>query len=712
MFNKILIANRGEVAIRVIRACKELEIETVAVYSEADKESLHVIYADEAHCIGPPPVKESYLNIPALIDTALRTNAEAIHPGYGFLAENADFAEMCQKNGLVFIGPSPENIRKLGNKLEARKLMAKAGANILSGTLDSIRDADEALDIANAIGYPVIIKAASGGGGIGMHVVRCEPELKLAFQSAQRTAEKAFGDGSLYIEKYLENPKHIEVQILADNKGKTVHLGERECSIQRRHQKLLEEAPSPAVTPELRERLGKIAVQGVKEAGYRNVGTVEFLMDQHKNMYFIEMNTRIQVEHPVTEMITGIDLVKQQIKIASGEELDFEQEDVQLRGHSIECRINAEDPSKDFTPSFGTITEYVLPGGPWVRVDRGSAYAGYTIPHYYDSLLAKLIVWGQDRNEAIERMKRALDEFIIEGINSTLSLHKTIIHDPAFMKGDVDINFIQRRILNVPKIAPDEIKRELNTKFIGREIYYHEDVLSTNLLARELIEKGAREGTVVIAETQHRARAKIGEVWLSPFGGIWLSVILMPNVSPVDVAKFNFLASVAVGSAIKKLYGLDVKIRWPSDIMVNDKKIAGIFAESVSEKNELKYLILGIGINANVDIASFPLWLRRTATSLKKELGAPVSRKELIEKLLEELEARYLTFQKEGFKSILHEWIHLSYLFGKIAKISTSMGILEGEVIDLEHDGSLVLKLQDQTKRKIFTGKIISVRKK
>ncbi len=712
MFNKILIANRGEVAIRVIRACKELEIETVAVYSEADKESLHVTYADEAYCIGPPHPKESYLNMQVLIDTALRVNAEAIHPGYGFLAENADFAEICQKNGLIFIGPSAENIRKLGNKLEARKLMAKAGANALPGAMDSVRDLDEALDIASAIGYPVIIKAAAGGGGIGMRIVRCEPELKPALESAQRTAEKAFGDGSLYIEKYLENPRHIEVQILADNNGKTVHLGERECSIQRRHQKLLEEAPSPAVTPELRERLGKIAVQGVKHAGYRSAGTVEFLMDQHRNVYFIEMNTRIQVEHPVTEMITGIDLVKQQIKIASGEELDFDQEDVHLQGHSLECRINAEDPSKDFAPSFGTITEYVLPGGPWVRVDRGSAYSGYTIPHYYDSLLAKLIVWGKDRDEAIERMKRALDEFIIEGIHTTLPLHKTIIHDPAFMKGDIDINFIQRRILNVPKINPDEIKSELNTKFIGRELYYHEDVLSTNLLARELIEKGAREGTAVIAETQHRARAKMGEVWLSPFGGIWLSVILMPKLPPSETPKFNLLASVAVASAIKKLYGLEAKIKWPSDIMIKDRKIAGIFAESVTEQNELKYLIIGIGINANVDIASFPLWLRRTATSLRKELGEPVSRKELIKKLLEELEEKYLTVQKEGFKPILHEWMNLSYLFGKIARISTPVEILEGEIIDLEYDGSLVLRLHDQTKKKIFAGKIISVRKK
>ncbi|MEM2989822.1 MAG: acetyl-CoA carboxylase biotin carboxylase subunit [Halobacteria archaeon] len=712
MFNKILIANRGEVAIRVIRACKELEIETIGVYSEADRESLHVTYADEAYCIGAPPARESYLNMQVLIDTALRVNAEAIHPGYGFLAENADFAEMCWKNGLVFIGPTPENIRRLGNKLEARRLMVKAGANLLPGTMNSIKDPDRALDIANSIGYPVIIKAAAGGGGIGMRIVKCEPEFKPAFESAQRTAEKAFGDGSVYIEKYLDSPRHIEIQILADNKGKTIHLGERECSIQRRHQKLLEEAPSLAITPELRERLGKIAVQGVKEAGYRSAGTVEFLMDHHGNAYFIEMNTRIQVEHPVTEMITGIDLVKQQIKIAYGESLDFDQEDIHLQGHAIECRINAEDPSKDFAPSFGTITEYVLPGGPWVRVDRGSAYAGYTIPHYYDSLLAKLIVWGQDRNEAIERMKRALDEFIIEGIHTTLPLHKTIIHDPAFMKGEVDTNFIQRRILNVPKINPNEIKSDLNTKFIGREIYYTEDVLSTNLLARELIEKGAREGTAVIAETQYKARAKMGEVWLSPFGGIWLSVILTPKLPPAEAAKFNLLASVAVANTIKKLYGLDAKIKWPSDIMIKDKKIAGIFAESVSERNELKYLILGIGINANVDVASFPLWLRRTATSLKKELGEQVSRKELIRKMLEELEAKYITVQKEGFNSILHEWIHLSYLHGKITKISTPVEILEGEAIDLDPNGSLVLKLQDQTERKIIAGKILSVRKK
>ncbi|MEM2925459.1 MAG: acetyl-CoA carboxylase biotin carboxylase subunit [Methanocellales archaeon] len=711
MFNKILIANRGEVAIRVIRACKELEIETIAVYSEADRESLHVTYADEAYCIGPPPPRESYLNMQVLIDTALRVNAEAIHPGYGFLAENADFAEMCQRNGLVFIGPSAENIRELGNKLEARKLMVKAGANVLPGTMDSIKDSDRALDIANAIGYPVIIKAAAGGGGIGMRIVKCESEFKPAFESAQRTAEKAFGDGSLYIEKYLESPRHIEIQILADKKGKTIHLGERECSIQRRHQKLLEEAPSPVVTPELRKRLGEIAIRGVKEAGYISAGTVEFLMDQQMNVYFIEVNTRIQVEHPVTEMITGIDLIKQQIKIAAGEELDFDQEDVHLRGHAIECRINAEDPSKDFAPSFGTITEYVLPGGPWVRVDRGSAYSGYTIPHYYDSLLAKLIVWGQDRNEAIERMKRALDEFIIEGIQTTLPLHKTIIHDPAFMKGDIDTNFIQRRILNVPKINPDEIKSEINTKFIGKEIYYIEDVLSTNLLARELIEKGAKEGTVVIAETQYKARAKMGEVWLSPFGGIWLSVILMPKLPTAQAAKFNLLASVAVSNAIKKLYGLDAKIKWPSDIMIKDKKIAGIFAESVTEQNELKYLILGIGINANVDVASFPLWLRRTATSLKKELGEPVSRKELIKKILEELEEKYLIAQKEGFNPILQEWIHLSYLSGKIAKISTPVEILEGEVIGLAEDGSLIIKLQD-IERKIISGRIISVRKK
>ncbi len=712
MINKVLIANRGEVAIRIIRACKELEVETVAVYSEADKESLHVTYADEAYCIGPPPSKESYLNMDVLIDLALRIDADAIHPGYGFLAENADFAERCRKNGLIFIGPRAESINLLGNKLEARKVMVKAGANVLPGTMDSVSDPDKALDIANSIGYPVIIKAAAGGGGIGMRIVRCEEELKPALAVTQRTAEKAFADGSVYIEKYLEDPRHIEIQILGDSKGNTVHLGERECSIQRRHQKLLEEAPCPVLTNELRERLGKIAVAGAKSVGYMSAGTVEFLMDKYFNVYFMEMNTRIQVEHPVTEMVTGVDLVKQQIKIADGKALEFDQEDIHIRGHSIDCRINAEDPSSGFAPSFGKITEYVLPGGPWIRVDRGSAYSGYTIPHYYDSMLAKVIVWGQDRNEAVERMKRALDEFIIEGIHTTLPLHKIILHDPAFLKGEIDTGFIQKRILNIPKINPDEIKSELKTSFVGKEIYYHEDVPSTNLLARELIEQGAKPGTAVIAETQYSARAKIGEVWVSPFGGIWLSVILTPKLPPLEATKMNLLADVVVANTLKKLYGLDARIRWPSDVMLRDKKVCGIFAESVSEQDELKYVILGFGINANVDMVSLPGWLQKTATSLKKELGEPISRKELIQTLLEVLEEKYLLMEREGFKTILHEWIRLSYLFGKKVKISTASGILEGEAVDLEHDGSLVLKLDSGERKRIYTGKVLSVGKK
>ena len=445
MFNKILIANRGEIALRIIRACKEMDIATVAVYSEADRDSLHVRFADEAFCIGPAQSGSSYLNKANIISAAQVSGADAIHPGYGFLAENADFAEICESSGIKFIGPAAEALENMGAKAVARETMIKAGIPVVPGTQGVISDSDEALNIAKEIGYPVMIKASAGGGGKGMRVAQSKHDLIQAIQTAQSEAQAAFGNAEVYIEKYVEEPRHIEFQILADNYGNTVYLGERDCSIQRRNQKLLEEAPSSAMTPELRDEMGEAAVKAAKAVNYSNAGTVEFLLDNKNNFYFIEMNTRIQVEHPVTELVTGIDLIKEQIRIAAGEELGYGQQDIMINGWAIECRINAEDPHRNFMPSPGTITRYLTPGGIGVRIDSG-AYSGYVIPPYYDSMIAKLIVWGKDRNEAIARMKRALQEFVIEGVKTTIPFHLRILENAFFQRGEFYTNFIQRRL--------------------------------------------------------------------------------------------------------------------------------------------------------------------------------------------------------------------------------------------------------------------------
>ena len=442
-FNKILIANRGEIALRVICACKELGIRTVAVYSEADRNSLPVRFADEAICIGPPRSSESYLNIPAVISAAEIANVDAIHPGYGLLSENANFAEVCETSHIKFIGPPPEITRLMGEKEKARVAMKKAGVPILPGSEGVIQSEDEALEWAKTVGYPVILKASAGGGGRGMRVIRTADELPKLFQAAHSEAANAFGNGDLYMEKFIERPRHIEFQVLADQHGHVMVLGERECSIQRRHQKLLEESPSPKVTPKLRTQISEKLEQCLGEIGYVNAGTTEFLMDEDGSLYFIEMNTRIQVEHPVTEFVTGIDLVKAQIRIASGEKLsEIIPEPVQMRGHSIECRINAEHPEK-FTPSAGKITAFNTPGGTGVRVDT-AAYAEGVIPPYYDSLIAKLITHGKDREEAIARMSRALEMFIIEGIHTTIPLHRKIMQHPDFRAGEFDTKFMER----------------------------------------------------------------------------------------------------------------------------------------------------------------------------------------------------------------------------------------------------------------------------
>src|SRR5271157_3373758 len=443
MFKKILIANRGEIALRIICACKELGIKAVAIYSEADRNSLHVRFADEAICIGPPRLSESYLNIPAVISAAEIANVDAIHPGYGLLSENANFAEVCRECGIKFIGPSPEVTRLMGEKEKARATMKKVGVPILPGSDGIIASADEAQEWARSIGYPVIVKASAGGGGRGMRIIRSADELPNQFHAAQSEAAAAFGNGDLYMEKFIERPRHIEFQVLADEHGNVISLGERECSIQRRHQKLVEEAPSVVVTQELRDRIGGILVKSLADIGYMNAGTVEFLMDEDRSLYFIEMNTRIQVEHPVTEMVTDVDLVKSQILLAAGERLEnVLQGPILHRGHAIECRINAEHPEK-FTPSAGKITTFNPPGGTGVRIDT-AAYAEGTIPPYYDSLIAKLIVRGKDRNEALSRMSRALGMFIVEGIYTTIPLHRRILADPEFRAGNFDTGFIER----------------------------------------------------------------------------------------------------------------------------------------------------------------------------------------------------------------------------------------------------------------------------
>ncbi len=445
MFRKVLIANRGEIALRVIRACREMGIRTVAVYSEADRDSLHVRFADEDVCIGPAPARDSYLNIPRIIAAAEITGADAIHPGYGFLAENAEFAEICEHSNIVFIGPTADQIRLMGDKAMARRTMAEQGVPTVPGSEGTISDVDDAAKIAEEIGFPVLIKAAAGGGGKGMRVAPDRATFAKQFLNAQREAEAAFGDPSVYLEKYLVRPRHIEIQLLGDSFGRVIHLGERECSIQRRHQKLIEEAPSPIMTPELRERMGDAAVRGAKAIGYRSAGTIEFLVDEDGSFYFMEMNTRIQVEHPVTEMVTGVDLIKEQIRVAAGEPMSVPEGPVELRGHAIECRINAEDPSRNFAPSPGKIEIFHPPGGPGVRLDT-HVYAGYKVPAHYDSLLAKLIVHANTRQEAIVRMKLALESFIIEGVHTTIPFLIELLEDPDFVAGNIDTKFLDRRM--------------------------------------------------------------------------------------------------------------------------------------------------------------------------------------------------------------------------------------------------------------------------
>ncbi len=443
MFKKILIANRGEIALRVIRTCKEMGISTVAVHSTADTHSLHVHFADEDICIGPPNSKQSYLNTKQILAAAELTNADAVHPGYGFLSENAKFAEVCRDNRLVFIGPSPEVIRSMGDKAEAKATMRKSGVPTIPGSEGLVATLAEAAAAAQIVGYPVIVKAAAGGGGRGMRVAKDLEELNKIYAVAASEAQACFGRGDLYLERYFTEPRHVEIQLLGDAHGNMVYLGERDCSVQRRHQKLIEESPSPAVTPEIRRRMGETAARGALEAGYSNAGTIEFLYDQDGSFYFMEMNTRIQVEHPVTEYVTGLDLVRLQILAAAGEKLPFAQKDVRFEGHAIECRINAEDPFDDFKPSPGLITDFHLPGGLGVRIDT-HCYAGYIVPPNYDSLIAKLIVHAPDREQAIARMLRALDEFVIEGVKTTIPLLKRVLRHPRFARGTYSTKFLEQ----------------------------------------------------------------------------------------------------------------------------------------------------------------------------------------------------------------------------------------------------------------------------
>jgi len=450
MFDKILIANRGEIAVRIIRACREMGIKTVAVYSEADRESLHTLLADEAICIGPAPSTQSYLNMERILTATVAMKADAIHPGFGFLSENARFAELCEKCNITFIGPSAAVIGKMGNKSEARKTMMEAGVPVIPGGKEAVRQVKEAMAMAERIGFPVMIKASSGGGGKGMRISKSLEDFEANFKNAQMESVKGFSDDTMYIEKYIEKPRHIEFQIMADKFGNVVHLGERDCSIQRRHQKVLEESPSAAISEELRNRMGEIAVRAAKAVHYENAGTIEFLLDNHKNFYFMEMNTRIQVEHPVTEMVTGLDLIKEQIRIAAGEALSVRQEDVAITGHAIECRVNAENPAKNFMPCPGLIKNVHVPGGNGVRIDT-HIYNEYKVPANYDSMLMKMIVHGKDREEAILKMRSALGELIIEGIETNVDFQFDILSHEAYRDGDVDTDFI-------PKYFPDYVR--------------------------------------------------------------------------------------------------------------------------------------------------------------------------------------------------------------------------------------------------------------
>ena len=446
MVEKVLIANRGEIALRIVRSCRELDIATVAVFSTVDKKALHVQLADEAVCVGDSLSNKSYLNIPNILAAATSRGVDAIHPGYGFLAENDKFAEMCNDHGIVFIGPSPKAIRSMGDKSTAKETMEAVGVPTVPGSKGLLSNIDEAYKLADDIGYPVIIKATAGGGGRGMRLVENSNNLEKMFKAAQGEAEAAFGNDGLYMEKFIKKPRHVEIQILADRSGNVVHLGERDCSVQRRHQKLLEESPSPAINPELRKKMGNAAIAAAKSIGYEGAGTVEFLVDDDDNFYFMEMNTRIQVEHPVTEMVTGVDLIAEQIKIASGAKLEFNQDDIHLNGHAIECRINAEDPSHNFRPSPGKITGWLPPGGPGVRVDS-HVYTGYEIPPFYDSLIGKLIVWGKDRNTAIKRMNRALNECAVTGIPTTINFHLTLLNKSKFKQGKIHTKYVEEELL-------------------------------------------------------------------------------------------------------------------------------------------------------------------------------------------------------------------------------------------------------------------------
>lgn len=445
MFKKILIANRGEIAVRIIRACREMGIQTVAIYSEADRDALHTQLADEAVCVGPAPSRDSYLNEKNILSATILKGAEAIHPGFGFLSENSKFAKMCEECNIKFIGPSSDNIENMGNKSKAKEIMVGAKVPVVPGSKGIVKDEKEALKIANSIGYPIMIKASAGGGGKGIRIVRDAENVIKEFNTARTEAKASFNDDSMYIEKFVEKPRHVEIQIIGDNYGNVVYLGERECSVQRKNQKVLEEAPSVVLTEALRKEMGETAVRAAKSIGYKNAGTIEFLVDKDLKFYFMEMNTRIQVEHPVTEMVTGIDLIKEQIKVAYGEALSFKQEDIVLRGHAIECRINAENPYKNFMPSPGEIKNLLIPGGNGVRLDSG-VYQGYKIPPVYDSMVGKLIVHGKDRNEAINKMKRALSEFIIEGIHTNIDLHLEILSNEKFISGDFDTSFISSEL--------------------------------------------------------------------------------------------------------------------------------------------------------------------------------------------------------------------------------------------------------------------------
>ncbi len=446
MVEKVLIANRGEIALRIVRSCRELGIATVAVFSTVDKKALHVQLADEAVCVGDSLSNKSYLNIPNILAAATSRGVDAIHPGYGFLAENDKFAEMCNDHGIVFIGPSPQAIRSMGDKSTAKETMEAVGVPTVPGSKGLLSNVDAAYKLAEDIGYPVIIKATAGGGGRGMRLVENSDNLEKMFKAAQGEAEAAFGNDGLYMEKFIMKPRHVEIQILADRFGNVVHLGERDCSVQRRHQKLLEESPSPAINTELRKKMGNAAIAAAKSIGYEGAGTVEFLVDDNNNFYFMEMNTRIQVEHPVTEMVTGVDLIAEQIKIASGENLEFKQDEIHLNGHAIECRINAEDPSHNFRPSPGKITGWLPPGGPGVRVDS-HVYTGYEIPPFYDSLIGKLIVWGKDRNTAIKRMNRALNECAVTGIPTTINFHLTLLNKSKFKEGRIHTKYVEEELL-------------------------------------------------------------------------------------------------------------------------------------------------------------------------------------------------------------------------------------------------------------------------